>query len=236
MFGIGKKKESAQQGAGIPVEQVISLRQQGYPNEQIIQILQSQGYNSSQIFDAMNQADIGAVPGAAPEGYMMQSDMQQPQQFQQQAQFQQAGSDAPAYNQTAYPTDEREKTEEIAEAIIEEKWNELLKDFNKMAEFNARTDTRLTKIEQDIKNLMDNFDTLHKGILGKISEYDQNLVNVGTEIKAMEKVFEKILPTFTDNVQKLSRLAEGKIAEPNKPRDIDERIKEIDPRKRKESV
>ena len=53
---------------------------------------------------------------------------------------------------------------------------------------------------------------MHKGILGKISEYDQNLVNVGTEIKAMEKVFEKILPSFTDNVQRLSRIV-GSVSE-----------------------
>ena len=235
VFGLGKKKVSSQQPvAGMPVEQVVSLRQQGYPNEQIIQILQSQGFNSSQIFDAMNQADIGTVPGNAQE--YMQPDMSQTQQFQQQAQFQQTPSDTPSYDQSAYPIDDKEKMEEIAEAIIDEKWNELLKDFNKMAEINAKTDTRLTKMEQDIANLRDNFDTLHKGILGKISEYDQNLVNVGTEIKAMEKVFEKILPTFTDNVQRLSRIAEGKFSEPQKSRekDIDERLKDAEPRKRKD--
>ena len=51
------------------------------------------------------------------------------------------------------------------------------------------------------------FETLHKGILGKVGEYDQNLTNLGAEIKAMEKVFSKILPTFTENVNELSRLA-----------------------------
>lgn len=202
LFGLGKKKGVQQATVGMPIDQVMSLRQQGYPNEQIIQILQSQGYNSAQIFDAMNQADIGAVPTQA-QGYMP-PDMPQGQQFQQQPMPQ----EAPAFEQQ-YPTGDREKIEEIAEAIIDEKWNDLLKDVNKMIEWNTKTETRLTKIEQDINNLRDSFDTLHKGILGKISEYDQNLVNVGTEIKAMEKVFEKILPTFTDNVQKLSRLAEG---------------------------
>jgi transcription termination factor NusB len=121
----------------------------------------------------------------------------------------------PPPGQEAYGAEEamggesKEQIEEIAEAIIDEKWNDLLKNINKISEWNHKTETRLTKIETEIKNLKENFDSLHKGILGKITEYDQNLVNVGTEIKAMEKVFQKILPTFTDNVNKLSRITQG---------------------------
>ncbi len=106
------------------------------------------------------------------------------------------------------PLDEQ-RIEEITEAIIDEKWNEFLKDINKMIEWKERTESRLVRIEQDIKNLKGSFEALHKGVLGKISEYDQNLVEVGTEIKAMEKVFQKILPTFTENVNKLSRLTDN---------------------------
>ena len=49
-------------------------------------------------------------------------------------------------------------------------------------------------------------DNLHKAIVSKIGEYDKNLLDVGTEIKAMEKVFQKILPTLTENVAELSRV------------------------------
>jgi transcription termination factor NusB len=104
------------------------------------------------------------------------------------------------------PAMDKEKIEEVAEAIIDEKWNELLKDINKMIEWKEKTDSRLIRIEQDITNLKSNFESLQKGIVGKISDYDKNLVEVGTEIKAMEKVFQKVLPTFTENINKLSRL------------------------------
>ncbi len=40
-------------------------------------------------------------------------------------------------------------------------------------------------------------------------EYDQNILNVGTEIKVMEKVFQKVLPTLTENVNELSRITKG---------------------------
>ena len=45
--------------------------------------------------------------------------------------------------------------------------------------------------------------------MGKISQYDSNITDVGTEIKAMEKVFQKILPNLTENVNKLDRMTKS---------------------------
>ncbi|MBS3135993.1 hypothetical protein J4401_03460 [Candidatus Woesearchaeota archaeon] len=103
-----------------------------------------------------------------------------------------------------------ERIEEIAEAIIEEKWSELIKDINKITEWKEHADTEIRRLGQEIVNLKERFESLHKGVLGKITEYDQNLTNVGTEIKAMEKVFQNILPTFTENVNKLERVMKSK--------------------------
>lgn len=223
-MAFGKGKKDAPQGN--PVDLVVSLRQQGYQNEQIIQVLQSQGFKSAQIFDALNAADVGGVPGAPQQGLQQYPDMQQQiQQQHPQAVQQMQQETPPPYEQQNYaPAGER--TEEIVEAIIEEKWNELLKDVNRIIEWTTKTETRISKMEQDIKNLRDNFDMLHRGILGKITEYDQNLVNVGTEIKAMGKVFEKIMPQFTENVQKLSRISQGikEPIEPNQDIDIEKKV------------
>lgn len=104
---------------------------------------------------------------------------------------------------------ERTHIEEIAEAIIDEKWEELIKNLNKISEWRDKTDATIAKLEQQFKDLKDNFDNLHKAIIGKIGEYDQNIINVGTEIKAMEKVFQKILPVFTENVNELSRITKA---------------------------
>ena len=101
--------------------------------------------------------------------------------------------------------DMKGRVEEVAEAIIDEKWNELMKDMNKVIEWKDRSDTELKRLAQEIVNLKERFEGLHKGILGKISEYDQNLKGVGSEIKAMEMTFQKILPTFTEGVNKLER-------------------------------
>ena len=144
-------------------------------------------------------------PDQGQQAYQQPLDMQNqgypPQQIYEQQAMPQQQMPMPQPE----PSFDSQRIEEVAEAIIDEKWNDLLKDINKMVEWKEKTESRLVKIEQDIENLKSNFDALHKGILGKITEYDQNLVEVGTEIKAMEKVFQKILPTFTENVSKLER-------------------------------
>ena len=185
---------------GATASQIQSMRQQGYADNQIIQMLQNQGYQSQQIFEAMSMAEAANAP---------QQQMAMPQQQVYPAQDQRMMGGGQELYDVGSSVDDRERIEEVAEAIIDEKWNDLLKDINKISDFNAKTESRLTKIEQDIKNLRDNFDSLHRGVLGKISDYDRNLVSVGTEIKAMEKVFQKILPAFTDNVNRLARITDS---------------------------
>ncbi|MBW2983881.1 hypothetical protein KY361_02100 [Candidatus Woesearchaeota archaeon] len=206
----GKKKEEAAAapapgGAMSPVDIVNDMRQQGYSDDDIVAQLQSMGYPPEQIQDAMAQAGMaaggplppeatGAPPGGPPAGP--------------------PGGPAPPGGPPppgmpsgpGGPAPGREQIEEIAESIIHEKWEDLLKSLNKLNEWKTKTETDIGKMQGDIDNLKQTFDNLHKGVLGKIGEYDKNLSMVGTEIKAMEKVFQKVLPTFTENVNKLDRL------------------------------
>ncbi len=192
-----------------PVEQVLMMKQQGYTNNQIVQTLQSQGYNNSQIFDAINQAGLSGDFSEAPEQPEMgmqdygQNYQQQPYQQQPFQVFQ-----TPREIQTPVSIDE-ERIQEVAEAIIDEKWQELAKDIKKVIEWKEKSEDRIAKLEQQILDLKMSIDSLTKNIMGKISTYDQNLVEVGTEIKAMEKVFQKVLPTLTESVNKLDRMAKG---------------------------
>ena len=97
--------------------------------------------------------------------------------------------------------------QEIAEAIVEEKWAAKKKEIDVILEWKDDVTTKLAQLQQQFDDLKDSFDNLHRGMLGKISEYDGNLINVGTEIKAMEKVFSKVLPSLTDSVNKLQRIS-----------------------------
>ena len=102
-----------------------------------------------------------------------------------------------------------ESVEEIAESIVEEKWEEFNKELGKINEWKDKSESRLVKAEQELEDLKEDVENLHKAIVAKIGEYDKNLLDVGTEIKAMEKVFQKVLPELTGSVSELSRITKG---------------------------
>lgn len=223
-FKLGKKKKEEtlempqdlpmpeiEQPAATPIEQVLMMKQQGYTNNQIVQALQSQGYSTNQIYDAINQANLSGSQGMQPEIGM--PDYGQSYEQYQQPQYQQQTFQAPKEVQPAATIDE-ERIQEIAESIIDEKWNEFASDIKRVIEWKDRSEDRLAKIEQQIIDLRLAIDSLTRNITSKISAYDQNITDVGTEIKAMEKVFQKVLPTLTESVNKLDRMAKGK--EPQK--------------------
>jgi hypothetical protein len=81
-----------------------------------------------------------------------------------------------------------------------------VKTINKIIDWKDRTENIIIKIQGDFENLRKDYDNLTKGVLGKVGEYNQNISNIGVEIKAMEKVFEKVLPLFTENVHTLDRI------------------------------
>ena len=98
--------------------------------------------------------------------------------------------------------------EELIEAIIDEKWNSLVKDISKIIDWKTAAEGRLSAMEQEVKDLKDSFDKLHKAVVGKVGEYDQHILDLGAELKAMEKVFAKVLPVFTENVSSLTRITD----------------------------
>lgn len=177
--------------AELSLQQVQQLKSQGLTNNQIIQKLQQKGHSSSEIFDVLSQTDAPSRPQQPPP-------MSPPM---------------PSY-QPAPSAD----TEEMIEAIIDEKWNDLMTDINKVIAWKESTEARLTKLEQRLDDVSGQFDKLHQAIVGKIGEYDQHILDVGAEVKAMEKVFSKVLPIFTDNVAELARISEEMRAARPKPK------------------
>ncbi len=179
----------------IPTDQVLAMQQQGLTNNQIIQTLQRQGYQPQQIYDAMAQAELKGGAEPMPE----------------------APSGGPGEFPAPGVSGAREAPkgfEEVAESIVEEKWAEFTRELGKINEWKDATVSRLDKIEQSVSDLKSDIDSLHKAVVSKVSEYDKNLLDVGTEIKAMEKVFQKVLPDLTGSVAELSRITKTVKAKP----------------------
>ncbi|MBI4440718.1 hypothetical protein HY639_00980 [Candidatus Woesearchaeota archaeon] len=171
-------------GHGMPelVDTVISLKQQGYTNNQIIQYLQGQGFESYQIFDAISQAEAQSKP-TVPEMPRFQAE--------------------PSFTPT---TASQPELEEVVESVVEEKWKTFEEGVKKILEWKNDADARLLKLETEIAGLKEAFSQMQGALFGKLSDYEKGIMDVGSELKAMERVFQKVVPTLTESVAELSRI------------------------------
>lgn len=168
------------------VRQAISrLIQKGLPDSAIIAQLGRQGFSAPQIAEAFGSA---AALRADPNNMAEEKPEAE-------------------YGEGAYaPALTAEAIQPLVEAIVEEKWEELGKTVAKVAEWKESAEGRLATIETRLKELKENFDRLHASILERIGEYDKTMTDVGVELKALEKVFQKVLPSFVENVAELGRV------------------------------
>ena len=173
------------------IGEVQKLRSQEMSNDDIAQRLLYQGYSHAEVFDAISSSDIN--PGI--ENTKM--DYQETPQAQYQT-----------YSQESEKLD-TSKISEIAESIIEEKWSELVDHVNRIIEWKSNVELKLASMDEQLKGLKSDFDTLHKSVLGRIGETDTVMREVSTDIKALEQVFKKILPGFVENVNELSRITQN---------------------------
>ena len=211
-----------------PIEQAWALRQQGLSNNQIVEAMQRAGYQTQQILDSLNQADLREQTRQPfnQTGDQMQGNNPQNQPgapgvpmgppptgmaFQDQSGGQVPMTSMPddpnsGLNDYSAGTDDR--VEELVEAIIDEKWKDVADNLNRIIDWKEKTEVRITEIETKLQGMKDDFDKLHTAILEKVGEYDKHIMDVGTEVQALEKVFQKVLPGFIENVSELSRITD----------------------------
>ncbi|MEK6950653.1 MAG: hypothetical protein AABX13_02925 [Nanoarchaeota archaeon] len=161
------------------ISEVLELRSQGLSDAVVKQELQSRGYLPSQVEQALQQADT-PYPSAA------------------------SGSVMPAPDQgNIY-----ERIEEITESIVDEKWDDLIAEVKKIVEWKESLEQKQAKVQADLDKLKENFAALHQGVLGRLEDYDERMQDVGTELKAVGKVFKDVIPVFVENVKELKSVTE----------------------------
>ena len=101
-----------------------------------------------------------------------------------------------------------DQIQEIVEAIVEEKWQSVLDKFGDLGVWKEKVNRDVISIKQEIVRTQDRFLQLQKAVMGKVSEYNDNIVDVNTEMKALEKVFEKIIEPLTSNIKQLQKITE----------------------------
>lgn len=169
---------------GDPVDAVMSMREDGYDNNQIIQELQQQGYSSSDIFDALNEADMREIDDGGSEA--------------------QQRSQAPSPSSSTRTADASD--EELIEEIIEEKWHDLVDKLQVVIDWKKKSEKRLSDMEDEVKSLKDSVEQVQKSVGDRLEDYDGTMKDVRRDVQAMEKTFSDALPKFTENVSEMSAL------------------------------
>ncbi len=180
----------------LPIEEVKQLRGQGLSDNQVIEELQGNGFSLPQINDALAQSGM-----AGPE-----SDFQMPQEQQETMSPEPMMESAPA---ESMGEDLYGRIEEIAEGIIDEKWDLLVDEVKKIAEWKDKVEGIISRLDGDVNKLKEDFKLLHQGVLGKLESYDSKMTEVGTELKAVGKVFKDVIPEFVENVKELKSISKG---------------------------
>jgi hypothetical protein len=162
--------------------------------------LSKRGYDPSQVQMAISQLDSGygqEMP-TAPSSYGNYGGGQSSYPSSPASSNSSSGADGNIY----------ERIQEIAETMIDEKWDELLAEVKKIVEWKEKVEEKQLKIESDVQKLKDDFNVLHQGVLGKLEDYDTRMRDVGTDLKAVGRVFKDVIPEFVENVKELSSVTE----------------------------
>ena len=212
-----------------PIEKVLELQKTGKPNTEIIQSLQTEGYSFQQISEALNQAQAKNAMGAtepkeeqmqpsviysknqaapmaqetmpmrkepappAPSG--MPEEFRVPQIQEPMAQF-----NTPSIQPTS------EDMEEIAEALVDEKWHKMMEELGDINAWKEKTNNDVNAIKQEIMRMQNRFENLQNSVVGRVKEYDHSISDVGIEIKALGKLLSNIISPLTTNVKALEKL------------------------------
>lgn len=188
-------------GKNILPDEVKQLKGQGLTDNQIIDELKGKGYSLSQINDVLAQAAI-AGPGAAgetPEG--LGEIPPPPGALPEEPQS--------IHSAAAFPDELHGRIEEIAENIIDEKWDILIEEVRKIIDWKDNVEGDIVKLKEDVGKLKEDFKELHQGVLGKLESYDSKMTEVGTELKAVGRVFKEVIPEFVENVKELRSITKG---------------------------
>lgn len=101
-----------------------------------------------------------------------------------------------------------DRVHEIIEAIVSEKWEEVMGSIGNLAVWKEKTNNDVISIKQELIRLEERFEQLQNAILGRVKDYDEGIRGIHTEMKALEKVFEKILEPLTANIKDLNRITQ----------------------------
>lgn len=166
------------------------MRAQGMSPRDIVRDLTARGYPSADILSRFQ------TPQNSPASYPQQQMPMPP-------------APSPSFSRFSSPAKpSTDEIQEIAEKIVEEKWKGAEKEIDTIKKWRDETETNLSNLSDRMTKLEMKMDSVEQAILGKVDEYGRAISDVGTELKAMQRVFSTTMPAFTENIKELQGLVE----------------------------
>ncbi len=198
------------------LEQIMQMKNQRIPDEEIVSRLQEQGVSPREINDALNQSQIkNAVSGEE----MMPEQSPIPNQQNQGDYIPQAQEmpELPRTNQETYAPQTQEYDQpqeaytqdnygypaqtgfdsntiiEISEQVFSEKIKKIQKQVESINEFKTLAETKIENTSDRLKRIETTIDKLQIAILEKIGSYGKNIENIKKEMSMMQDSFGKVV-------------------------------------------
>src|SRR3989344_1968726 len=193
-------------------QRMISLKKQGRQNPEILEYLKKEGYSSQEIYDTMSSQQKNPDSELTPP---TPSQEMGSEEFNQSEEISETGEEPQFVSSQKFPAPKNitgrqqiEDIEEIAESIINEKMDEMNINMGEMTIWKERVSTEIDAIKQEILRIRNNSENLQNAVIGRVEDYRKNLGDMSVEIKALNKIMEKILEPLSENVKELSRITE----------------------------
>jgi archaellum component FlaC len=101
-----------------------------------------------------------------------------------------------------------EKIQAVMETLLEEKWKDFEKRFDRIEKMKDDIKRPVSGLQNDISKLANKIEFLEKTMSEKVDSYGKNFMDISIELRALHKVFQTILPTFTENIKELRSIVD----------------------------
>ena len=201
-------------------KKIQTMKSRGISDPSIVSNLKQEGHSSKDIYQGMEDFNVqppsedfsleAPSPGEPEQEEGQEDYMTQPEEYAEPSSYQQKYK-LPNAEPAKIPSQRQyiEQIEEIAEEIINEKWDQLMADVGDINLWKEKTIEEIEAIKQEIIRLRNSFENLQVGVIGKVNEYNKNIGGVSAEMKALNQVFQKIMEPLTMNVKELGRITEA---------------------------
>lgn len=219
------------------------MQSQGLSEDIIAQRLREQGNNPMEINQAIEQSKIKsaiAVEANAENAVidsMSQTGMQQsiiseeyapsqeaPQdypleeavQYESSPSFQEAEATQGYEEYQSYQPQSPELVNEIAEQIVNEKFESIKQDIIMIKELKATSEKRVKDLDDRLKRIEEMLDILQSAILGKIGSHIKTVEDIKKEMSMMQNTFSSALSPLVESYKEEKKLFSQKQSETSK--------------------